>query len=87
MANRGGRRDVLQTLDDRELLRRYRLDRAGIMFVVDLLRDAITSPTRRHNAITPEKKVITTLRYLATALYTHIKGHLWTLQDSLALWV
>uniref|UniRef100_A0A8C2DXG6 Putative nuclease HARBI1 n=1 Tax=Cyprinus carpio TaxID=7962 RepID=A0A8C2DXG6_CYPCA len=58
--------DVLQTLDDRELLRRYRLDRAGIMFVVDLLRDAITSPTRRHNAITPEKKVITTLRYLAT---------------------
>ncbi|KAA0725346.1 putative nuclease HARBI1 [Triplophysa tibetana] len=66
MANRGGRRDVLQTLDDRELLRRYRLDHAGIMFVVDLLRDAITSPTRRHNAITPEKKVITTLRYLAT---------------------
>lgn len=66
MANRGGRRDVLQTLDDRELLRRYRLDRAGIMFVVDLLRDAITSPTRRHNVITPEKKVITTLRYLAT---------------------
>ncbi|XP_050962368.1 putative nuclease HARBI1 [Labeo rohita] len=47
MANRGGRRDVLQTLDDRELLRRYRLDRAGIMFVVDLLRDAITSPTRQ----------------------------------------
>uniref|UniRef100_A0A3P9B6H7 Putative nuclease HARBI1 n=1 Tax=Maylandia zebra TaxID=106582 RepID=A0A3P9B6H7_9CICH len=66
MANRRGRRDVLQTLDDRELLRRYRLDRAGIMFVVDLLRDAITSPTRRHNAITPETKVITTLRYLAT---------------------
>uniref|UniRef100_A0AAX7TLE2 DDE Tnp4 domain-containing protein n=1 Tax=Astatotilapia calliptera TaxID=8154 RepID=A0AAX7TLE2_ASTCA len=51
MANRRGRRDVLQTLDDRELLRRYRLDRAGIMFVVDLLRDT---------------KVITTLRYLAT---------------------
>uniref|UniRef100_A0A3P9BSJ7 Putative nuclease HARBI1 n=1 Tax=Maylandia zebra TaxID=106582 RepID=A0A3P9BSJ7_9CICH len=66
MANRRGRRDVLQTLDDWELLRRYRLDRAGIMFVVDLLRDAITSPTRRHNAITPETKVITTLRYLAT---------------------
>lgn len=66
MANRRGRREVLQTLDDRELLRRYRLDRAGIMFVVDLLRDAITSPTRRHNAITPEAKVITTLRYLAT---------------------
>uniref|UniRef100_A0AAZ1XUX0 Putative nuclease HARBI1 n=1 Tax=Oreochromis aureus TaxID=47969 RepID=A0AAZ1XUX0_OREAU len=66
MANRRGRRDVLQTLNDRELLRRYRLDRAGIMFVVDLLRDAITSPTRRHNAITPETKVITTLRYLAT---------------------
>uniref|UniRef100_A0A3Q4HWY2 DDE Tnp4 domain-containing protein n=1 Tax=Neolamprologus brichardi TaxID=32507 RepID=A0A3Q4HWY2_NEOBR len=37
MANRRGRRDVLQTLDDRELLRRYRLDRAGIMFVTKVI--------------------------------------------------
>ncbi|XP_056121345.1 putative nuclease HARBI1 [Rhinichthys klamathensis goyatoka] len=67
MANRGGRRDVLQTLDDRELLRRYRLDRAGISCLWWIsLEMQLLSPIRRHNAITPEKKVITTLRYLAT---------------------
>ncbi|KAK0132297.1 putative nuclease HARBI1 [Merluccius polli] len=54
MAERRGRRNILQTLNDR------------IMFVVDLIRDALTSPTQRHNAISPEMKVITTLRYLAT---------------------
>ncbi len=54
------RRNLLQTLDDSELMKRYRLDCAGIMFVVDLIRAALTSPTQRHNAITPEMKVITT---------------------------
>jgi len=51
-------------IDDSDLIRRYRQDRAGIMFVTDLIRDTLISPTQR-NAITPEMKVITTLRYLA----------------------
>jgi len=34
------------------------------MFVTDLIRDMLTSPTQRRNALTPEKTVITT-RYLA----------------------
>ena len=51
MADRGGRRNILQTLNDSELIQRYRLDGAGIMFVVDLIRDALTSPTQRHNAM------------------------------------
>ncbi len=29
-------------MDDRELIRRYRLDRAGIMFVSDLIREKLT---------------------------------------------
>ena len=66
MADGRGRRDILQTLDDSELMKRYRLDRAGITIVVDLIRDALTSPTQRHNALPPKMKVITTLRYLAT---------------------
>ncbi len=61
-----GRRNVLQTMDDSELMRRYRLDRAGIVFVSDLIREKLTSPTQRRNAIAPEMKIITTLRYLAT---------------------
>ncbi|KAJ7999549.1 hypothetical protein DPEC_G00195580 [Dallia pectoralis] len=36
------------------------------MFVTDLIRDALTSQTQRRNAIAPEMKVISTLRYLAT---------------------
>ncbi len=37
-----GRRNVLQTMDDSELIRRYRLDRAGIVFVSDLIREKLT---------------------------------------------
>ena len=63
---RRGRRNVLQTMNNSELIRRYRLDRAGIMFVTDLIGDTLTSLTQHRNAIAPEMKVITTLRYLAT---------------------
>ena len=60
------RKDPLEMYDDRELIRRYRMDRAGILFVTDLIRDVITSPTSRNKSISAEMKVILTLRYLAT---------------------
>ncbi len=56
-------------MHDSELIRRYTLDRAGIMFVTELFRDTLTSPTPCWNAIAPEMDVITTLTtltYLAT---------------------
>lgn len=57
---------IPQTLNDSELMKRYRLDCAGIMFVVDLIRDSLTSPTQHINAIMPEMKmIIATRRYLA----------------------
>lgn len=59
-------RNILDTLNDGELLKRYRLNREGIEIVVELVRDAITSPTNRNNPITPELKCLATLRYLAT---------------------
>ncbi len=37
-----GRRNVLQIMDDSELIRSYRLDRAGIVFVSDLIREKLT---------------------------------------------
>ena len=55
--------------DDRELIRRYRLDRDGIMFMTDMIRDYITSPTSRNKALSAELKVILTLRYLADSCY------------------
>ncbi len=48
-------------MHDSELIRRYTLARAGIMFVTDLIRDTLTSPTPCRNAIAPEMDVITTL--------------------------
>ncbi len=56
-------------MHDSELIRRYTLDHAGIMFVTDLIKDTLTSQTTRRNAIAPEMDVITTLTtvtYLAT---------------------
>ncbi len=50
-------------MHDSELIRRYTLDGAGIMFVTELIRDTLTSPTPRWNAIAPEMDVITTLTY------------------------
>ncbi len=60
---------MLHTMHDSELIRRYTLDRAVIMFVTDLIKDMLTSLTLRRNAIAPEMDVITTLTtltYLAT---------------------
>ncbi len=56
-------------MHDSELIRRCTLDRAGIMFLTDLIKDTLTSPTPCRNAIAPEMDVIstlTTLTYLAT---------------------
>ena len=59
-------KDVLNTLTDSELITRYRLDRAGIVYVTDLVRRDLESPTERNHALTAELKVVITLRYLAT---------------------
>ncbi|KAK0134832.1 hypothetical protein N1851_014211 [Merluccius polli] len=58
------RRNVLETMEDCELIKRYRLNREGMKLVVELVRDAITSPTYRNNPISPEIKCLAT--YLAT---------------------
>ncbi len=58
----------MHTMHDSKLIRHYTLDRAGIMFVADLIKDMLTSLILRRNAIAPEMDVITltTLTYLAT---------------------
>ena len=60
------RRDVLEELSDEELIKRYRLDRAGILFVTDLVRESLEADTKRSNALSAELKIIITLRFLAT---------------------
>ncbi|KAK3865839.1 hypothetical protein Pcinc_028583 [Petrolisthes cinctipes] len=60
------RRDVLNELSDNELIKRYILDREGIVFVTDLVRPVLLRPTVSNKALTPEQKVLITLRYIAT---------------------
>lgn len=60
------RRDVLNEFSASELIRRYRLDRAEIIFVIDLVRANLTSSTARNRTTSAELKVIVTLRFLAT---------------------
>lgn len=60
------RRDFLREYSDAQLIERFRLDRAGILYVTDLVRDALESRTARNKALSPEMKVAITLRYLAT---------------------
>ncbi|XP_045107685.1 putative nuclease HARBI1 [Portunus trituberculatus] len=59
-------RNILEELSDAELIKRYCLDREGILFVTNLVRDALSSNTNRRKPLSPEMKVIITLRYLAT---------------------
>ncbi|XP_045101457.1 putative nuclease HARBI1 [Portunus trituberculatus] len=60
------RKDVLNMYDDAKLIKRYRLDREGILLVTDMVRDKISPATNRSNSVGGEMKVLTTLRYLAT---------------------
>lgn len=68
------RKDALEMYDDSELMKRYRFDRAGILFVTDMVREVIRSPTQRNKALTPEMKVVLTLRYLATGKMQQCNG-------------
>ena len=52
------RKNVLNELDDHELIKKYRQDRAGIVFVTDLLRERLRRPTARNKALSPEMQVI-----------------------------
>ncbi len=51
---------MLHTIHDSQLIRRYTLDGAGIMFVTDFIRNMLTSQsqTPRRNTIAPEMDVI-----------------------------
>ncbi len=51
-------------MHDSELIRRYTLDGAGIIFVTDLIRDTLTSLNRRRNAIAPEMEVNHYINYI-----------------------
>ena len=60
------RKNTLGVYTDVELIRRNRLDAAGIQFVTDLVRRDIQPIVEKSVSLTPEMMVVKTLRYLAT---------------------
>ena len=60
------RRDIFNEFSDSELIKRYRLDRAGIIAVTNLIRERLEGRGGRNKPLSPELKVAITLRYLAT---------------------
>jgi hypothetical protein len=60
------RKDILAQYNDEQLIERFRLDSAGIDFIVNLIGHEIASSSLRNHAVTPLLKVLFTLRFLAT---------------------
>ncbi|XP_062589423.1 putative nuclease HARBI1 [Saccostrea cucullata] len=60
------RKDCLAAYSDAELVERFRLDSAGILFIERLIGHEIVRSSRRNHAISPVQKILLTLRFLAT---------------------
>jgi len=60
------RTQPLDSLDDDELIARYRLPRTCIMELCDELTDELTRPTARSSALSVPTQVLTALRFFAT---------------------
>ena len=67
-------RDVLQYYTDSELRERYRFGRQAIAFIVTLVKDEISPPTKRSCSVPATKQVLITLRFLATGSFLQVIG-------------
>ncbi|XP_046345474.2 putative nuclease HARBI1 isoform X1 [Haliotis rufescens] len=68
------RRDILHSLDDNELIQRYRFDRNSIVYICDILEQELSPITQRSCAVSCVTKVLVTLRYLATGKFQICNG-------------
>ena len=63
-------------LPDHEIIARYRLPRAAILDICDLLQPDLERDTMRTNALAASTQVFATLRYLATGSFQQVTGDL-----------
>ena len=63
-------------LGDNEIIARYRLPRAEILDICDLLRPDLERDTLRTNALSVSTQVFATLRYLSTGSFQQVTGDL-----------
>ncbi|XP_038057592.1 putative nuclease HARBI1 [Patiria miniata] len=70
------RRNPLDSLNDEEILTRYRFTRHGVFQVLERVADELESDTRRSNAISPLMQLLTTLRFFGTGAFYTVEGDL-----------
>ena len=63
------RRNLFHALNDTERIRRYRLDREGILFVLSLIENKIQPATRRNQSVPALTKLLVALRFYATGKF------------------
>ncbi|XP_050065881.1 putative nuclease HARBI1 [Aphis gossypii] len=59
---------------DEQFFNRVRLSKNTVYFILDHIKERIASPTNRNNAVTPEQKLLITLRYYATGSFLTVCG-------------
>ena len=87
------RKNVLNELDDHELIKKYRQDRAGIVFVTDLVRERLRRPTARNKALSPPRCKLSSprgtllqARCSSAALITQVLHNRPSAESSLTPW-
>ena len=75
-ANRVYRRelDPLNTYTENELRARFRFGRAGIEYIVNLVKEEISPNTRRSYSLSASTQVLLTLRFLASRSFLEVIG-------------
>ncbi|XP_033747957.1 putative nuclease HARBI1 [Pecten maximus] len=68
------RSSPLADLNDDQLRARYRFGRAGIEFIIGIVRDRLEYPTKRSNALSVEMQVLIALRFYATGTFQQVVG-------------
>ena len=68
------RMNPLEVLSDNELYQRYRFRRATIIFLVDMVGEAIRHETRRSNSLPPLLQVLIFLQFVATGAFHILVG-------------
>ena len=66
--------NILEYYNDEECRARYRFGKNTIAFIVNLVHDKISPPTKRSFSISATEQVLITLRFLATGSFLQVTG-------------
>jgi len=76
------RPDMLTELTDQETIRRYRLNKEGLVYLEGMIGASLSPRTARHNSLSAIEKILITLRFLASGEYQINDGDLHQVSQS-----